>query len=90
MKLAIELPEEIGRQLEEKWGDLSARSLSAIAIEGYRSGALSQAQLQKLLGLESRWETDALLKSAGVYLDYSESDLARDIETSRKLRGQLS
>jgi len=33
-----------------KWGDLSRVACEAIAIEGYRSGALSQSQVQRLLG----------------------------------------
>lgn len=85
MNLAIELPEDIAERLAAKWGNLSHAAREAIAIEGYRSGALSQAEVQRLLGLASRWETDALLKRAGVYLDYSEEDLARDLEASRQV-----
>jgi predicted HTH domain antitoxin len=85
MHLAIELPEDIAERLTARWGDLSQAAREAIAIEGYRCGALSQAEAQRLLGLASRWETDALLKRAGVYLDYGEDDLARDLETSRQV-----
>ncbi|HEY9231326.1 MAG TPA: UPF0175 family protein [Blastocatellia bacterium] len=88
MNLAIELPEDIAERLAARWGDLSRAAREAIAIEGYRSGALSQAEVQRLLGLASRWETDALLKRAGVYLDYSEEDLARDLEVSRQFSNQ--
>jgi predicted HTH domain antitoxin len=85
MNLAIELPEDIAARLTARWGDLSRAAREAIAIEGYRSGALSQAEAQRLLGLASRWETDALLKRAGVYLDYSEDDLTHDLEISRQV-----
>jgi predicted HTH domain antitoxin len=85
VNLAIELPEDIAARLTTKWGDLSQAAREAIAIEGYRSGALSQAEVQRMLGLASRWETDALLKRAGVYLDYSEDDLTSDLEVSRRL-----
>lgn len=88
MKIAVELPEDIAKRLEGKWGDLSRAAREAIAIEGYRSGALSQNQVQRLLGLESRWEVDALLKRAGVYLEYTEEDLNQEIEASRELTGQ--
>ena len=88
MNIAIELPEDIAKRLTAKWGDLSQRTREAIAIEGYRSGALSQAEVQRFLGLASRWETDALLKRAGVYLEYTESDLAQDLELSRQIRGK--
>lgn len=87
MKIAVELPEDIAKRLEGKWGDLSQAAREAIAIEGYRSGALSQNQVQRLLGLASRWEVDAILKRAGVYLEYTEDDLEREIENSRELTG---
>jgi len=88
MKIAVELPEDIAERLEGKWGDLSRAAREAIAIEGYRSGALSQSQVQRLLGLASRWEVDAILKRAGVYLDYTEEDLAREIESGHELTGK--
>ncbi len=88
MHIAIDLPEDIGRHLEQKWGDLPRRAREAVVIEAYRSGALSQAQVQAVLGFASRWETDALLKRAGAYLEYTEADLARDLETSHRVRGK--
>ena len=88
MNIAIDIPEDIARHLSEKWGSLSKGALEAIAIEGYRSGALSHAQVQRVLGHTSRWETDAFLKKAEVYLDYTEADLEQDVEVSRRLGRQ--
>ena len=88
MRIGVDLLEDIAVRLEAKWGDLSKAAREAIAIEGYRSGALSQDQVQRLLGLASRWEVDALLKRAGVYLDYSEKDLQREVESSQNLTGK--
>jgi hypothetical protein len=88
MNIAIDIPEDIARQLSEKWGSLSRGALEAIAIEGYRSGALSQAQVQRILGHSSRWETDAFLKKTEVFLDYTEADLEQDLEVSRRLSRQ--
>lgn len=85
LKIAVELPEDIAARLAGKWVDLSNAAREAIAIEGYRSGALSQHQVQRLLGLASRWEVDSLLKRSGVYLEYTEEDLNREIEASREL-----
>jgi predicted HTH domain antitoxin len=84
--IEIELPDDIARLLESRWGDLPRRAREAIAIEAYRSGALSQAQVQQMLQLQSRWEVDALLKKAGVYLDYSEDDLERELRLGRQVR----
>ena len=44
--------------------------------------------MQRILGHTSRWETDAFLKKAEVYLDYTEADLEQDLEVSRRLSGQ--
>ena len=81
MSVTIELPEEIERQLETEWGNLPRRALEAVALEGYRSGVLTLAQLRRILGFETRMEADAFLKRHGVYLEYSVEDLERDRET---------
>jgi hypothetical protein len=51
MHIAVDLAEDIAERLQAKWGDLSRAVREAIAIEGYCSGALSQNQVQRLLGL---------------------------------------
>jgi predicted HTH domain antitoxin len=81
MSVTIELPEEIERQLETEWGNLPRRALEAVALEGYRSGALTLAQLRRILGFETRMEADAFLKQHDVQLEYSVEDLVRDRET---------
>lgn len=82
--VAIEIPEDIASRFGQQ-DELSRVALKALAAEGYRSGKLTHAEVQRLLGFASRWETDAFLKQAGAYLDYTESDLEDDLETSRQL-----
>jgi predicted HTH domain antitoxin len=77
MNVAVELPDDIARQLETAWHDVPRRALEAIAVEGYRSGALSHGQVQRLLNL-SWWETEAFLKERQAYLHYDEADLEQD------------
>ena len=84
--VAIELPEEIASRLGEP-DDLSRVALEAIAAQGYRSGKLTHAEVQKVLGFTSRWETDSFLKQAGAYLDYTEADLEQDLAVSRQITG---
>jgi uncharacterized protein UPF0175 len=84
--IAIELPEGIASRLGEP-DDLSRLALEAFAAQGYRSGKLTHAEVQKMLGLTSRWETDSFLKRAGAYLDYTEADLEHDLTVSRQLTG---
>jgi hypothetical protein len=60
MHVAIELPDDIACQLEKVWQDVPRRALEAIAVEGYRSGALMRGQVQRMLNL-SWWETETFL-----------------------------
>lgn len=85
MSITIELPEEIEQQLETEWGNLPRRALEALAVEGYRSGALTGAQVRLMLGYETSMEVDGLLKQAGVYLEQSVADVERDTATSRQI-----
>jgi Uncharacterised protein family (UPF0175) len=77
MNVAIELPEDIARLLEASWKDMPRRALEAIALEGYRTQALTRGQVGRLLGLNF-WETEAFLKQKQAYLPYDESDVERD------------
>lgn len=83
--IAIEFPDDVARVLRDKWGDLSQHTIETLALEGYRARVLSTAQIRRMLGLQTRMDVDAFLKVHGVYLDYTESDLDRDLETLHRL-----
>jgi predicted HTH domain antitoxin len=61
------------------------RSLEAIAVEAYRSGALAESQVRRLLGLETRFQLHALLKEHNVPLQYTTADLDDDLQAQREL-----
>jgi len=48
MQITIELPEDIAVGLESKWKDLPRAALESLALEAYRSCALTAAQLRRL------------------------------------------
>ncbi|HKY19706.1 MAG TPA: UPF0175 family protein [Vicinamibacterales bacterium] len=82
----IELPEGIAKELEAAWHDISRGTLEAIAVEGYRSGALTRGHVSELLGL-SFHETEAFLKARHAYLAYDEKDFEQDgIDLNRARR----
>jgi hypothetical protein len=85
MRVTIELPEDVSQALQERWGDVSRWTLEAIALEGYRSGALTESQVRRLLGVETRMDVHAFLKQAGVPLHYTKTDVEADLEAHRKL-----
>lgn len=84
MNVAIELPDDIAHQLETAWRDFPRRVLEAIAVEGYRSGALTHEQVQRLLHF-SWWEAETFLKERQAYLHYDEANLAQDRATLDQL-----
>jgi predicted HTH domain antitoxin len=84
MNVAIDLPDDIVQQLEMKWPDVPRGVVEAIAVEGYRSGALTHGQVERLLRL-SWMETEVFLKERQAYLHYDEADLAQDRATLDRL-----
>jgi predicted HTH domain antitoxin len=84
MPVTIELPEEIERQLHQEWQDLPRRALEALALEGYRSEALTRGQVGQMLGLDF-WGTEAFLRERGAFLQYAAEDLAQDRRTQERL-----
>ena len=60
-------------------------ALESLALEAFRSRALTAAQLRRLLAFETRTQIDAFLKEHEIF-DYSASDFEQDRETLRQLR----
>ncbi len=85
MQITLELPEDIARGLESKLKDLRRAALESLALEAYRSNALTTAQLSRLLGFQTRMQVDAFLKEHEVY-DFTPADFEQDRETLRQLR----
>lgn len=80
MKITVDLPDNVVER-----PDPGREALEALAIEGYRSGALTHYQASQLLQL-SRMEFDALLKSRHVDDHaYDVEDLEQDLETIERL-----
>ena len=85
MQVTIDLHDDISKALEGQWPDLNRQALEAIAVEGYRTGALTESQVRRLLGLESRFDVHAFLKEHRVPLRYTASDVEDDMKAQREL-----
>ncbi|MBW4497706.1 MAG: UPF0175 family protein [Oscillatoria princeps RMCB-10] len=86
MQITIEIPDEVAQRLNGEWGSISRRLMEVFVAEAYRSGALSTAEVRRLLQLPSRLETHAFLQRMGVYLNYDSEELERDIQTIEDMR----
>ncbi|MBI3404161.1 MAG: UPF0175 family protein [Acidobacteria bacterium] len=81
MEITVELPNDLTQR-----EDPAREALEALAIAGYRSGALSTFQARVLLGMESRFEFEQFLKDHNI-MDhaYSVEDLNDDMKAIRQL-----
>ena len=63
-------------------GDLSKRALESLVAQAYREESLTLGEVRRILGHETRMETEAVLKEQGALLDYSEEELEQDLEVA--------
>ena len=85
MEITINLPEDVVRIFSADGRNIEREVLEATALEGYRSGRLSQAQVRRMLDLATDLQVDAFLKEHNVYLNYTAEDLEQDRRTLEKL-----
>jgi len=84
MTLTLDLPDEIAAQLAAAGQELSRAAVEALAIEGYRRGALTQLHVGHLLGMSRIQAEDFLAEHIAVY-DYDPAELRREAEALAKL-----
>lgn len=77
----VQIPDDVALVLGSGEPDMPRAILEALALEGYRSGRLSDGQVRRTLGLDTRLEVHAFLKEHGVPLNYSVADLEQDIQS---------
>ena len=85
MQVAIELPDDVVRDLRAKWQDLPRHTLEAVALEGYRSGALTESQVRRVLGFETRWQVNSFLRERGAYYTYTPAEIDQEIDANERL-----
>lgn len=83
----ISYSKKIVQELRTNWKDLPRAAPESLALEAYRSNALTAAQPPRLLGFETRMQVDAFLKKHEVY-DITVADFEQDRETLRQIRGR--
>lgn len=88
MQLTLEIPDEVAESLGESRGTLTRTALEAIAVEGYRGGALTTRQVRLLLGQASRWETEGFLSAHGVWPGITPAEAAEDSRALSELLGR--
>jgi len=84
MNLVLPIPDDVAEHLGEA-GEVARRALEAFGIAEYQAERLTEAELRRMLGFETRYELDGFLKERGVFLAYTMEDLQRERETLDRL-----
>ena len=85
MNLTLTIPDDLAAQIAATGKDPARAALEAVAVDGYRSGHLSENEVRVMLGYETRMQVHALLAEHNVDLQYTEEQLRQDIAASNKL-----
>jgi hypothetical protein len=85
MDLTVQIPDEVASRMSASGDDLSRRALEALALEEFKSGRISGADLRRLLGFGTRYRLDEFLRSHGVYEDYTMEDFEKDRDALKQL-----
>ena len=83
MTVTVSLPDEL---LSQDDNEISRKVLEQVALDGFRSGQLTTAQVRRILGFESRLEVYHFLAAHGVpWVDYSIEDAERERALLKKV-----
>jgi hypothetical protein len=83
MDISFQIPDDLARQVAAGGKEPSRVALEALALEGYRSERLSESEVRRMLGFETRMQVHAFLKEHGVHLQYDISDLEHDMAAGK-------
>jgi hypothetical protein len=80
------IPDHLSKTLADACGDLNKAVLEGFAVEAYRQGKISCAEVGELLGHASRWETMDFLEAHQAFPGTTVEEVRSDLETLRSLR----
>ena len=83
-EITVRIPEDLARRLGTG-GQVERRVLEALALDEFRQGHLSRAELRRPLGLATRAKLDEFLTGHGVFGTYTADDLERDRRDLQRL-----
>lgn len=86
MQLNVSNPDSlVGPQTADHCNGHERAALERLALDGYQAGNLSTFQVQNLLGLADRYDTQSWLGQMGAHEHYSLADLAADRQSLDRL-----
>ena len=87
MTVTVTIPDALGASLRSAGTDVQRAVLEGFAVESYRMGTLSAAEVRVLLGHDSRWETEDFLSAHDAWPGTTTEQVSED---GRALNALLS
>jgi hypothetical protein len=81
MTVSLNVPDMLLPSLGTEPADISRAIAEGFAVEAYRSGTLSVAEIAEFLGLESRWAAEEFLSQHSAWPDPTESEIIADLDS---------
>jgi hypothetical protein len=78
----VPLAAQLAQQFATHPGGIARAAIEALAVEGERSGKLTEYQARQLSGVSSRYEMDGFLKAHGILLPDTIEQVRADSETA--------
>jgi hypothetical protein len=86
MTLTMTIPDSLAASIGGAVDEVRRRFIEGYAVQAYRSGTFSTAEVRELLGHASRWETEDFLAAHGAWPDPTAGEVLGDIDNLRALR----
>lgn len=84
MIVTLDIPDLVASAWCQNATALPAAVLEDAVVEAYRQGKLSTAEVRKVLGHESRWDTEDFLASHDAWPDPSEDEVVAGAEALKR------
>ncbi|BDC51535.1 hypothetical protein F183_A38510 [Bryobacterales bacterium F-183] len=86
MQITLEIPDDVTASLGGDPQTIARLTLEALALEGIRTGRLTEYEARIMLGISNRFEMDGFLKAHGVDLDMSYEEVMEGVANSQRFR----
>ena len=85
MTLTMTIPDSLAASIGNAVDEVRRRFIEGYAVQAYRSGTFSTAEIRELLGHASRWETEEFLAAHGAWPDPTVTEVLEDLNNLRAL-----
>ena len=84
MEITVRIPDDLAHRLGAT-DELERRALEGLALEEFKLGHLTRAELRRMLGFGTRAKLDEFLAAHEVFGTYTPDDLERDRQDLQRL-----